>query len=116
MGKKQKQPVEAATEPSAKEQSRDKKSLTCCELCDREKPLTKHHLIPRAVHTKKRFIRKFGKEEMCHRGLQLCKECHSGIHDLVPDEKELADKYNTKELLLTNEQIVKHIEWVRKQK
>ena len=87
-----------------------------CELCGREKPLTDHHLIPRAVHTKKRFIRRFGKEEMKNRKLKCCKECHDGIHDLVPDEKQLADKFNTKELLLEDERLAKHIEWVRKQK
>ncbi len=87
-----------------------------CELCDRPVKRTKHHLIPRAVHTKKRFIRLFGKKEMRDRGLMLCKLCHDGIHDLIPNEKELAEKYNTKELLLQNESIVKHIEWVKKQK
>lgn len=89
--------------------------IVCCELCGRETSLTFHHLIPCAVHTKKRFIRKFGKEEMRRRGLYLCKECHDGIHDLIP-EKDLAENYHTKELLLANSDIVKHIEWARKQK
>lgn len=87
-----------------------------CELCDRDVKLTFHHLIPRAVHTKKRFINRFGKDEMNSRGLMLCKLCHDGIHDLIPSEKELAESYNTKELLLADERIVKHINWVRKQK
>jgi hypothetical protein len=46
----------------------------------------------------------------------LCKECHASIHDLIPEEKDLADKYNTKELLLENEAIRKHVAWVQKQK
>lgn len=87
-----------------------------CELCGRNKPLTKHHLIPRAVHGKKRFERRFGKKEMNERGLMLCKLCHDGIHDLIPSEKLLAEQYNTKELLLANEKIAKHVAWVRKQK
>jgi hypothetical protein len=87
-----------------------------CELCGRSKRLTKHHLIPRGVHRKKRFVNRFGKTEMRRRSLMLCKECHAGIHDLIPDEKELAEKYNTKELLLGNEAVRKHIAWVRKQK
>lgn len=86
-----------------------------CELCERQKPLTKHHLIPRAVHTKKRFIRKFGKTEMKNRGINLCKLCHKGIHDLY-SEIEFADNFNTKELLVSDEKISKHIDWVRKQK
>ena len=46
----------------------------------------------------------------------LCKACHGGIHDLIPDEKELAEKYNTRELLLENDAVRKHVAWVRKQK
>lgn len=53
---------------------------------------------------------------MQKRSLMLCKECHDGIHDLIPDEKELADNYNTRELLLAHEGIKKHVAWVRKQK
>lgn len=86
-----------------------------CELCGREKPLTKHHLIPRAVHTKKRYIRKHGKQEMRERGADLCKLCHDGIHDLY-DEKTLANDFNTRELLLEDESIRRHVAWVRKQK
>ena len=86
-----------------------------CELCQRDKPLTFHHLIPRAVHSKKRFQNRFTKEQM-QSGIDICQKCHSGIHDIVPDEKELADKYYTKELLLEHEGIVKHVAWVRKQK
>src|SRR4051794_29397107 len=87
-----------------------------CELCHRQKKLTKHHLIPRAVHSKKRYLNRYGKMEMRGRGLMICKDCHAGIHDLITDEKELADKYYTKELLLENEAIRKHIAWVKKQK
>lgn len=87
-----------------------------CELCGRRKPLTKHHLIPRAVHGKKRYVNRFGKKEMHKRGLMICKQCHHGIHDLIPDEKELAEKYHTKKLLQANEAIKKHVAWVKKQK
>jgi hypothetical protein len=100
------------TKPTCQEGAKS----ACCELCGREKKLTKHHLIPRAVHTKKKFINLFGKEEMRKRGLMVCKDCHNGIHDIIPDEKVLAESYNTKELLLANEAIKKHIAWVRKQK
>jgi len=87
-----------------------------CELCGRGKPLTKHHLIPRGVHRKKRFVNRFGKKEMHKRSLMLCKACHDGIHDLISDEKELAEKYHTRELLLAHEGIRKHVAWVKKQK
>ncbi len=89
---------------------------TLCDLCGREKPLTFHHLIPRAVHRTKRFVERYGKDDMRSRGLYLCQLCHNGIHDLIPDEKLLADQYNTKEALLAHPGVVKHVNWVRKQK
>jgi hypothetical protein len=92
------------------------KQIDHCELCGRRKPLTKHHLVPRAVHRKKRYVNRFGKKEMRKRGLMICEQCHDGIHDLIPDERELAEQYHTKELLLANDAIRKHIAWVKKQK
>lgn len=90
--------------------------ISRCELCSRAKPLTKHHLIPRAVHGKGRFVKKFGKQEMRERAIMICRLCHNGIHDLIPDEKQLAETFNTVELLLAHPPLAKHIEWVRKQK
>jgi hypothetical protein len=87
-----------------------------CELCGREVRLTFHHLIPRKVHKRTRFIRRHGKEEMRCTGLWLCKLCHSGIHTIVPNEKELAESYYTRELLLSHAGIVRHVQWARKQK
>ena len=68
------------------EHHNDENKRDLCELCHRQKKLTKHHLIPRAVHSKKRYLNRYGKKEMRGRGLKLCKDCHAGIHDLIPDE------------------------------
>lgn len=87
-----------------------------CGLCEQERKLTKHHLIPRAAHGKRKFRKMFGLEEMLTRGLLCCKLCHDGIHDLVPDELELAEFHNTKEALLAHERIAKHVAWSKKQK
>lgn len=87
-----------------------------CELCGRDVVLTFHHLIPCKVHGKKRFLRRHGKETMQRRGLYLCRLCHNGIHDIIPDEKELAESYNTRELLLAHEGIARHVRWAAKQK
>jgi hypothetical protein len=87
-----------------------------CELCDRLQPTTFHHLIPKAVHRKRRFLKEHGKREMRGRGLNICMLCHAGIHDIIPDEKELARSFNTKEALLAHEGIARHIAWVAKQK
>jgi hypothetical protein len=73
-------------------------------------------LIPRKVHGKKRFLRRHGKEVMRRRGLYVCKLCHKGIHTIIPDEKELAESYNTKERLLAHEGIARHVKWAAKQK
>ena len=85
-------------------------------MCGRVKPLTEHHLIPRAVHRKTYFKKQFTKEEMTHRRISICRKCHKGIHRIIPDEKELARHYNTKEQLLADERIAKHVAWVAKQK
>ncbi len=87
-----------------------------CELCGRDKPLTKHHLIPRAVHGKTRFRRLYTKAEMHTRAIMICRLCHNGIHDLIPDEKQLAEQFNTLAALQSHEGLQRHIAWVRKQK
>lgn len=88
-----------------------------CELCGRlDKTLTFHHLIPRHCHRKRRFRKRFSIGEMRDRGLWLCKGCHGGIHDLIPDEKILGWSYNTRELLLAHDAVRKHVDWIRKQK
>jgi hypothetical protein len=86
-----------------------------CDLCGREKPLTFHHLIPKAVHRRRRFQKRHTKDEMRSRGLYLCKLCHSGIHDLI-SEKELAENFATREALLSHPGVHKHVAWVKKQK
>jgi hypothetical protein len=88
---------------------------SACELCGRLQPLTWHHLIPRAVHRRRRYQRRYEKQEMHGRGMMICRHCHDGIHDLFP-EKRLAEHYNTKEALLADPRLRKHIAWVRKQK
>ena len=53
---------------------------------------------------------------MHSRGILICRKCHSGIHDLIPDEKVLAETYNTVESLLAHEGIARHVAWVKKQR
>ena len=82
-----------------------------CELCNQIRTLTRHHLIPKSLHNRDKI---HTKEELA-KCLQLCKLCHDGIHDLF-SEKDLFREYHTKEKLLENEAIVRHIAWSRKQK
>jgi hypothetical protein len=87
-----------------------------CAFCGRQVKLTFHHLIPVAVHRKKRYRDRFGIDEMRSRGIMICQLCHNGIHDLFPDEKLLADSFNTQTSLESEPRMAKHIAWVRKQK
>lgn len=68
-----------------------------CEMCEREMRLTRHHLIPKAVHSKYR-LKGFTREELSNCAL-ICRGCHNAVHHFF-SEKELAEKYNTIEKLL----------------
>lgn len=86
-----------------------------CALCERQKRLGFHHLIPKKMHRRKNFLRKFGKEEMKKRGIRVCRQCHSTIHKFW-DEKTLGETYNTKEKLMETEEMQKFVAWVKKVK
>ncbi len=89
--------------------------MVVCELCGRDKPLTFHHLIPKAMHGKKRFQKRHTKQELHTRGLNICRLCHNGLHDLLT-ERELAEQFNSRELLLEHPGVAKHVAWKRKKK
>ncbi|MDA0840952.1 MAG: hypothetical protein O3B01_18360 [Planctomycetota bacterium] len=82
----------------------------CCELCNRLKPLTFHHLIPRTLHSNRWFKKTFTREQM-QQGLNLCRACHRTVHDFLT-EKELGRDYNTRERLLEHEPIGTFVKWV----
>jgi hypothetical protein len=83
-----------------------------CELCGRAGPaLTKHHLIPRAVHNRKWARRRFGREAMQTRVLWVCKPCHRHIHATL-SEKQLAHDYNTRGALLAHPEIARFVRWI----
>jgi hypothetical protein len=90
-------------------------SLATCELCGRDKPLTFHHLIPKSMHRKPRFQKRYDKDFLRSEGLMICGLCHTGIHDLI-SARELAEIFPSKDALLAHPPLVKHIGWVKKQK
>jgi hypothetical protein len=47
-------------------------------------------------------------------GIEVCKSCHSAIHDLIPDEKELGRYYNTKKSLMGHPEIRKFVRWKKR--
>ncbi len=83
---------------------------TLCELCEAEAARNFHHFVPRTLHANKWFKKRYTRRQM-QKGMDLCKACHSAIHDLVPDEKELGRSYNTKEKLVAHPQIAGYVKW-----
>ncbi|RRQ20794.1 hypothetical protein [Thiohalobacter thiocyanaticus] len=85
-----------------------------CALCDRAVPLTFHHLIPRKVHRRNHFAKRYTKEKLAQ-GINICRRCHNGIHN-AHDEMTLAKTLNTLEKLRRDAKVRRHVEWVRTQK
>ncbi len=85
---------------------------TLCELCQCAEAYNFHHFIPRTLHSNKWFKRRFTRQEM-QQGMEVCQACHSAIHDLIPDEKELGRNYNTREKLLDHPQLQGFVRWKR---
>ncbi|KAI0357266.1 hypothetical protein OH77DRAFT_1399697 [Trametes cingulata] len=92
-----------------------------CEICEREVPLTYHHLIPREVHDKI-LKKKWHPESMLNSVAWLCRHvpaegvpCHSAVHHVASNEV-LAKEYYTVDLLLAREDIQKWRRYAAKQR
>jgi len=88
-----------------------------CALCGRltKRGTNEHHLIPRTCHRNKWFRKNFSRAEM-NTTVDLCRDCHGAIHDLVPSEKELGRQWNTVEKLLDHPEIGKFVAWAKRQR
>jgi hypothetical protein len=105
-----------------------------CEMCDREVPLTYHHLIPRSTHAK--VLKKgWHHESMLNSVAWLCRyvmcqvsfvtvidgplpyyrPCHSAVHHAEPNDV-LAKEYYTVDLLLEREDLQKWTKYISKQR
>lgn len=82
-----------------------------CELCLRQAPLTRHHLIPKSLHGKTYVRKRFDREERITATLWVCRPCHNQIHRLF-SEKELALTFNSREALLTDARLQMFVEWL----
>lgn len=82
--------------------------------CGRQTALTFHHLIPKKLHRRAFFQKHYNKEQL-NTGINICRPCHDGIHDLY-GEMELAKRFPTLESLLADEALHRHFAWVAKQK
>jgi hypothetical protein len=82
-----------------------------CELCQRQAPLTRHHLIPKSLHGKTYVRKRFAREERISATLWVCRPCHNQIHRLF-SEKELALTYNNREALLADPRLRTFVDWL----
>lgn len=85
-----------------------------CPLCHRQVALTFHHLIPKKVHARNFFKKKYKKDEL-RDGIMICRLCHNGLHDLY-DEMTLGKTFNTLDAISADPALSKHFNWVAKQK
>ncbi|TEB24580.1 hypothetical protein FA13DRAFT_1669312 [Coprinellus micaceus] len=85
-----------------------------CEICEREVPLTYHHLIPRSTHAKV-LKRGWHPESVINKVAWLCRPCHSVVHNVARGE-ELAQHYHTVDLLLEREDIQRWRKYASKQR
>ena len=82
-----------------------------CELCLRQAPLTRHHLIPKALHGKSYVRKRFARQERITATLWICRPCHNQIHRLF-SEKELALSFNTRDALLADPRLRTFVDWL----
>ncbi|WP_298609157.1 HNH endonuclease [uncultured Thiothrix sp.] len=85
-----------------------------CTCCGRNTALTFHHLIPRKLHRRTAFKKKYGRDEL-NQGIAVCRLCHNGIHDLYT-EMQLAKAFISLQALLADPALQLHFAWVAKQK
>ncbi|KAL7277952.1 hypothetical protein ACG7TL_007902 [Trametes sanguinea] len=102
--------AEACAPPPVWSKTRTKE----CEICEREVPLTYHHLIPREVHDKVRK-KKWHPDSMLNSVAWLCRPCHSAVHHAA-DNETLAREFYTVDRLLEREDIQKWRKYAAKQR
>lgn len=85
-----------------------------CTCCERSTLLTFHHLIPRKLHRRTAFKKKYSRKAL-NQGIAVCRACHNGIHDLYT-EMQLAKEFASLPSLLNDPALQLHFAWVAKQK
>jgi hypothetical protein len=99
---------------SADDDGEEHVDLGLCEMCERELPLTRHHLIPKETHD--RYVKQgFQRSFLLHHVIEICRPCHSSVHTFA-DGMTLAHDYNTLAKLMANEQVLSFVEYHAKQK
>ena len=81
-----------------------------CQVCERHVRLTRHHLFPREMH---KFCLKRGvatADQLERSVLHCCRLCHNAIHRFFTNE-DLALRYNTLALLLSDDKFFRFARW-----
>ena len=111
---KQGKSLQAALDASRSTEKEDKLPPGACALCQRQIPLTWHHLYPRDVHRK--FLKRgLMTQQDCVQGIHVCRQCHNTIHRSF-DNETLAERLHSLESLLEQEVIQKWVAYAHKQK
>lgn len=85
-----------------------------CVFCSRDVLITtRHHLIPKTTHSKKKIKNSFSKEQRMET-IDVCCDCHKTIHKVIP-EMQLATEYNTLEMLNSHNKLQNFKLWIIKQ-
>jgi len=91
------------------------KNDICC-LCARSLPLMWHHLVLKCTHNEYMKLYSDATRLFLNRhGIWICRQCHSGIHELYTNS-ELMQSYNTLDALLESEKVQKWIKYASKQR
>jgi len=85
-----------------------------CPLCRRFCELTFHHLIPKKLHRRTFFRKRYDRDRL-NAGLDICRLCHDGIHDRY-DEMTLARGFASLDDLRADPGLARHFEWVAREK
>lgn len=83
-----------------------------CACCGQVRRLTFHHLIPKKIHRRKHFKKRFTRAQL-NLGIMICQPCHEGIHRLF-DEMTLAKRLNSLPALLEEPALQKHFGYTAK--
>lgn len=92
----------------------NRKDVGTCPLCKRTTRLTFHHLIPRKMHRRNHFKKRYNKHTL-QSGIFICRECHSAIHRFY-DEMTLAKQYASLEALCSDDRLQQHFSWLAKRR
>ena len=85
-----------------------------CPFCSRHLALTFHHLIPRKLHRRNAFRRRFSREQL-GRGIYICRDCHDAIHERY-SEIELAKRFYSPQALSDDPGLTRHFCWLGRQR